>query len=86
MKKLILVFLVTPFIGFGQKNLGTYMTTGGVIFTLASLSTPNETVYNASEGRYIAKPLFQQGAKTWCLVGGITLTVTGGITYLASRR
>ena len=67
----------------GGFTIGKGLTVAGGIFTLAGFITvPDWTYIN---GVRTVKPFYQQGARSMCIVSGVTLTCTGLITMLAER-
>lgn len=82
----------------GKSNYGTGLVVGGLgMLTLSLTTTPiydwksSNGTYNPnaiptnSTGTYTRQPFIRQGARSFGIVTGVTLTLTGVITMLAGN-
>jgi hypothetical protein len=71
-----------------DQKLGLCITGAGAVFTIAGfLTVPDYTWVQTSPntGHWKQKPFMQQGARSACIVTGITLTCSGLITMLTGN-
>lgn len=75
-----------------EPRYGYCITAGGIIFTVSGLLTTPEYMFvpnpgqtyisSGGQGTWVKKPFFDQGARSLCIVTGVSLTFTGVITSL----
>ena len=88
---LITLMLCTALSGQAQKRdkadlqtVGIIMTAGGVALTVGAAVTPGEL--SQVDGRWRPSPIYQQSARFGSLVAGCAVTLSGGLTMLATME
>lgn len=72
-------------------KIGLCITGAGVAFSVAGFLTPPDYTWvqtsptTTTAGYWHKKPFMEQGARSMCIVTGVTLTVTGLITMLTGN-
>jgi hypothetical protein len=75
-------------------HVGSIVTVGGIAFSLAGFLTPPDYTwkqanttgqYKTSAGDWVKIDFIHQGARSLCIVTGVTLTVCGLITMACHR-
>ena len=88
---LITLMLCTALSGHAQKRdrndlktMSYIMTAGGVALTVGAAVTPGEL--SRIDGRWRPSPIYQQSARFGGLVAGCAVTLSGGLTMLATME
>jgi len=66
------------------KTMSYIMTAGGVALTVGAAVTPGEL--SRVDGRWRPSPIYQQSARFGGLVAGCAVTLSGGLTMLATME
>ena len=66
------------------KTMSYIMTAGGVALTIGAAATPGEL--SRVDGRWGPSPIYQQSARFGGLVAGCAVTLSGGLTMLATME
>ncbi len=66
------------------KTMSYIMTAGGVALTIGAAATPGEL--SRVDGRWSPSPIYQQSARFGGLVAGCAVTLSGGLTMLATME
>jgi hypothetical protein len=66
------------------KTMSYIMTAGGVALTIGAAATPGEL--SRVDGRWSPSPIYQQSARFGGLVAGCAVTLSGGLTILATME
>ncbi len=66
------------------KTMSYIMTAGGVALTIGAAATPGEL--SRVDGRWRPSPIYQQSARFGGLVAGCAVTLSGGLTMLATME
>ena len=66
------------------QTMGIIMTAGGVALTVGAAVTPGEL--SRIDGQWSPSPIYQQSARFGGLVAGCAVTLSGGLTMLATME
>ena len=66
------------------KTMSYLMTAGGVALTVGAAATPGEL--SRVDGRWTPSPIYEQSARFGGIVAGCAITLSGGLTMLATME